>query len=113
MNLTVGFGALDTISRKCYRMVVAFVLNLFPRLGLYSSGREHNLRWPRFLGVALMATVLAMLPVVAILTHPEPLMNYHFSTSELLLAGTVVPIPGFLGADVEYRLGKLGSEEES
>jgi len=106
VNHAVVFRVLDKIYERSPRVVVAFVLNLFPGLGFYFSGGEHNLRWLRFLGIGLMAAVLVALPVAAFIAHPYPLMNYHFSTPELLLAGTIALASGFLGAGVEYGLSK-------
>ena len=111
MNHAVVFRVLDKIYERSPRVVVAFILNLFPGLGFYFSGGEHKLRWLRFLGIGLMATVLLTLPVAAVVTHPYPLINYHFSTLELLLAGTIALASGFLGAGVEYGLSKQRGEK--
>jgi hypothetical protein len=102
MNHAGTFRALDKVHEKKPRAFVAFVLNLFPGLGILLFRGKHDLKWLRFLGIGLMATVLLILPVVAVATHPYPLLNYHFSTLELLPAGTIALASGFLGACAEH-----------
>ncbi len=88
-------------------MAVALILNLFPELGFYFSGVEHNKRWLSIFGIGLMATVLLATPIIVVaFTILHPLINYHFFTMELFIPCAIALVSGFLGASVEYGLGK-------
>jgi hypothetical protein len=89
---------------KQERMFVAFVLNLLPGLGFYFSGTAHNLKPLRFLGVGLIATILILLPMAAVATHPQPLIDYHFTASEMLIPLVIALVFGGMGAGVEYKM---------
>jgi hypothetical protein len=101
--------------RKKIRVIVAFILNLFPGLGLYFSGTVHSLRWLRFLGCGLIAAFLLIIPFTAVILHPTPLMYYRFTASELILPSAIALVSGILGAGVEQRLneqkGKIIAQE--
>jgi len=90
--------------RKKIRIIVAFILNLFPGLGLYFSGTIHSLKWLRFLGCGLTAALLIIIPFIAVVLHPMPFINYHFPASELTLPLAIALVSGILGAGVEQRL---------
>jgi len=93
---------------KIPRIFVALILNLWPGLGFYFSGTVHNLKLLRYLGIGLAVTFLLLLPITAVITHPEPLINYHFSASDMLIPLTVALISGILGAGVEYYVRNEG-----
>jgi drug/metabolite transporter (DMT)-like permease len=99
--------------RKSAREVVAFVLNLWPGLGFYFSGAVHGVRWLRSLGLGLAAAFLFILPIVVVVLHPTPLMNHHFSASELLSAFAVSSVFGVLGVCLEYGQGKSSKLERA
>jgi len=84
------------------RIILAFVLNLWPGLGFYFSGAVHNLKLLRYLGIGLAATFLLLLPITAVVMHPEPLINYHFNASDMSIPFTVALVSGILGVGVEY-----------
>lgn len=88
------------------REIVAFILNLFPGLGFCFSGTVHNLKWLRFLGSVLIAGFLFMVPICVVVVYARPLINYHFTASELLLASAIALVFGILGADVERKFSK-------
>jgi len=90
--------------RKTVRIVVAFILNLFPGVGLCFSGTAHNLKWLRVLGFGLAIAFLLIIPFTAVILHPIPLINYHFTTSELILPFTIALISGAIGALIEMKL---------
>lgn len=90
--------------RKTIRIIVVFILNLFLGLGLYFSGTVHSLKWLRFLGFGLIAAFLLIIPFTAVILHPTPLINYHFTTSELILPSAIALVSGILGAGVEQKL---------
>ena len=90
--------------RKKIRIIIAFILNLFPGLGLYFSGTVHGLKWLRLLGCGLTAAFLLILPITAVTLHPIPLINYHFTASELTLPLAIALVSGTLGAGVEQSL---------
>jgi hypothetical protein len=92
--------------RKTIRIIVAFILNLFPGLGLYFSGTVHSLKWLRFLGCGLIAVVLLILPFTAVILHPSPLINYSFTAAELILPLTIALVSGIIGAGVEQKLNE-------
>ena len=89
---------------KITRDVLAFILNLFPGLGFYFSGTVHNLKRLRVLGVTIVAAFLFVIPVSAVIVHPHPLMNYHFTTSDLLLPSAIAFISAISGTIVEHQL---------
>lgn len=89
---------------KITREILAFALNLFPGLGFYFSGTMHNLRRLRILGVTVVAAFLFILPVSAVVVHPRPLMNYHFTTSDMLLPSAIALTSALSGAIVEHHL---------
>jgi hypothetical protein len=91
---------------KKIRITVAFILNLFPGLGLYFSGTIHSLKWLRLLGCGLIAAFLFIITFTAVILHPTPLIMYHFSTSELILPLAITLVSGIIGASVEQRLNK-------
>jgi hypothetical protein len=90
--------------RKKIRIIIAFILNLFPGLGLYFSGTVHDLKWLRLLGCGLTAALLMIIPSIAVMLHPTPLINYHFTASELTLPLAIALVSGTLGAGVEQSL---------
>jgi hypothetical protein len=90
--------------RKKMRIIIAFILNLFPGPGLYFSGIVHTLKWLRFLGCGLTAAFLLIIPFTAVILHPTPLINYPFTTSELILPSAIALVSGILGACVEQKL---------
>ena len=96
--------------KKTAREIVAFILNLFPGLGFYFSGTVHNLKWLRLFGTGLVTVFLFLIPISVVIAHPQPLINYHFTTSELLLPLAVALVFGVLGYGVEQKLSK-GKEE--
>lgn len=91
---------------KITREIVAFGLNFLPGLGFYFSGTVHNLERLRLLGVTLVAAFLFLIPVSVVIVHPRPLMNYHFTTSDLLLPSAIALISAISGAVVEHQLPK-------
>lgn len=90
--------------KKKKREILAFILNLFPGLGFYFSGTVHNLERLRLLGSGLIATFLIMIPLSVVIVNPRPLINHHFTTSELLLPLTIALTFGTLGAGVEHKI---------
>ena len=86
------------------REIVALVLNLFPGLGFYFSGTVHNLKWLRILGSVLIGGFLFIVPMIVVVVYPRPLINYHFTASELLLASAVALVFGVFGFGVERKL---------
>ncbi len=76
---------IDEITRE----IPSFILNFFRGLGFYFSGTVHNLDRLRFSGVMLVAALLFLIPVSAVILHPHPLTNYHFTTADLLLPSTI------------------------
>jgi hypothetical protein len=92
--------------RKIIRIIVAFILNLLPGLGLYFSGTVHSLKWLRLLGCGLIAAVLLILPSIAVILHPTPLIMYHFTASELILPSAIALVSGIIGAGVEQGLNE-------
>ena len=92
--------------KKRTRMIVAFILNLFPGPGFYFSGTIHSLKRLRLFGIGLASAFLILLPTAAVILHPAPLMNYHFTATELLLPTVIALVSGVAGASVEQRLGR-------
>ena len=92
--------------KKKTRIIAAFILNLFPGLGFYFSGTIHSLKWLTLFGIGLASAFLILLPTVAVTLHPTPLMNYHFTATELMLPSAIALISGIAGAGVEQKLGK-------
>lgn len=90
--------------RRWKREIVAFILNLWLGFGFYFSGTVHGIKWLRFLGLGLAAAILFILPISAVIMHPTPLMNYHFTTSELLLPLAIALTFGIIGVCVEYEI---------
>jgi hypothetical protein len=90
--------------RKKTREIVAFILNLWPGLGFYFSGTVHNLKWLRLLGIGLTAAFLFIIPISVVIVHPEPLINYHFTASDLIFPLMIALIFGGFGAAVEYEI---------
>lgn len=90
--------------RKKTREIVAFILNLWPGLGFYFSGIVHNLKWLRLLGIGLTAAFLFIIPISVAIVHPEPLINYHFTASDLIFPLMIALIFGGFGAAVEYEI---------
>jgi len=86
------------------RIVIALTLNLFPGLGFYFSGTVHGLKWLQFLGIGLTATFLFLVPISAMITHPQPLIDYHFTASELFIPLAIALAFGLLGTGVEYQM---------
>jgi len=89
---------------KITREIIAFILNLFPGLGFYFSGTVHNLKWLRLLGAAIVAAFLFIIPISIVIVHPSPLMNYHFTTSDLLLPSAIASTSATFGAIAEHQL---------
>jgi hypothetical protein len=98
--------------RKKIRIIIAFILNLFPGIGLYFSGTVHSLKWLRFLGCALIAAFLLIIPLTAVILHPTPLINYHLTASELILPSAIALLSGTIGAGVEQKLNEMKGKNE-
>lgn len=92
--------------KKKMRVIVAFILNLFPGLGFYFSGTVHSLKWLRLFGMGLASAFLILLPTVAIILHPTPLINYHFTATELMSPSVIALVSGVAGAGVEQKLDR-------
>jgi hypothetical protein len=92
--------------RKKMKIIIAFILNLFPGLGLCFSGTVHSLKWLRLLGCGLIAAFLLILPFAAVILHLTPLIMYHLTASELILPSAIALVSGIIGAGVEQRLNE-------
>jgi hypothetical protein len=93
------------IMRKKTRVIVALILNLFPELGICFSGTAHSLKWLRFLGCGLAASFLLIIPFAAVILY-TPLINHHFTTSELILPSAIALVSRTLGTGVEQKLNE-------
>jgi hypothetical protein len=93
-----------TVMKKITRVIVAFILNLFPGLGFYFSGTIHSLKWLRLFGIGLVSGFLILIPTIAVILHPVPLMNYDFAATELMLPLAIALVSGVTGAYVEQKL---------
>lgn len=90
--------------KKRAREIIAFILNLFPGLGFYFSGTVHNVKWLGLLGIGLTAAFLFIIPISVVIVHPDPLINYHFPTSDLIFPLIIALTFGVFGAGVEYQI---------
>jgi hypothetical protein len=90
--------------KKRTEEIVAFFLNFFPGLGFYFSGTMHDLKKLRLFGGSLAIACLFLLPIIGVILNPKPLINYHFTMSDMLLPLTIAIVSGFLGAIVEHRI---------
>jgi len=89
------------------RIISAFVFNFFlPGLGFHYSGTRHNLIRLRRLGLVTMVVFLFAFPLSVFIFSPYAQLNYHFTLQELAAYLTVVLVFGFLGADVEQKIGR-------
>lgn len=91
--------------KKKTRVIGAFILNfLWPGLGFYFSGTLRNLKWLRLLGLALISAFLLLITVGIAILIPHPLINYHFTASDLPTPLAIAFISGILGTTVEHQM---------
>ncbi|MDH5787122.1 MAG: hypothetical protein OEZ40_02350 [Candidatus Bathyarchaeota archaeon] len=84
--------------KKGTREILAFALNfVWPGLGFYFSGWSHHQIWLRAVGIGLIAAFLVILPASVVATIPYPLINYHFTLSDLVLPLAVAFVFALLG----------------
>ncbi len=91
--------------KKKTRVIVVFILNfLWPGLGFYYSGTLRNLKWLCLFGLALISVFLLLVTVGIAILIPRPLINYHFTASDLPIPLAIAFISGILGTVVEHKM---------